>query len=77
MNKFLSFLVSRSFIAFVALLAVALVIWFVGPFVAFGGLTPLAGAGMRVLAIALLLAGVLLWLAGRRRASCSSRCCAC
>ncbi|TXD06294.1 type VI secretion system membrane subunit TssM [Burkholderia pseudomallei] len=65
MNKFLSFLVSRSFIAFVALLAVALVIWFVGPFVAFGGLTPLAGAGMRVLAIALLLAGVLLWLAGR------------
>ncbi len=45
MNKFLSFLVSRSFIAFVALLAVALVIWFVGPFVAFGGLTPLAGAG--------------------------------
>ncbi|KVN06718.1 MULTISPECIES: type VI secretion system membrane subunit TssM [unclassified Burkholderia] len=64
MNKFLSFLVSRPFLAFVALLVVALVIWFAGPFVAFGGLTPLAGAGMRVLAIVLLLAGVLLWLAG-------------
>ncbi|SDD16461.1 type VI secretion system membrane subunit TssM [Paraburkholderia lycopersici] len=62
MKKFLSFLVSRQFLAFVALIAVALVIWFVGPFVAFGGLKPLAGAGIRVLVIALLLAGVLLWL---------------
>ncbi|AOK47366.1 type VI secretion protein VasK [Burkholderia sp. MSMB617WGS] len=65
MNKFLSFLVSRQFLAFVALLLVALLIWFVGPFVAFGGLEPLAGAGMRIAAIALLLAGALLWLAGR------------
>lgn len=64
MKKFLSFLVSRQFLAFLALLIVALVIWFVGPFVAFGGLTPLAGAGMRVLVIALLLVGVLLWLVG-------------
>ncbi len=64
MNKFLSFLVSRQFLSFVALLLVALLIWFVGPFVAFGGLAPLAGAGMRILVIALLLAGVLLWLAG-------------
>ncbi|WP_321789256.1 type VI secretion system membrane subunit TssM [Paraburkholderia sp. J94] len=64
MKKFLSFLVSRQFLAFLALLVIALVIWFVGPFVAFGGLKPLAGAGMRVLVIALLLAGVLLWLVG-------------
>ncbi|KVD77271.1 type VI secretion protein VasK [Burkholderia sp. ABCPW 14] len=63
MNKFLSFLVSRQCLSFVALLLVALLIWFVGPFVAFGGLKPLAGAGMRILVIALLLAGVLLWLA--------------
>jgi type VI secretion system protein ImpL len=64
MNKFLSFLASRQFLAFVALVVVALVIWFVGPFVAFGGLKPLAGTSMRVLLIALLLAGVLLWLVG-------------
>ncbi|MGU7780920.1 type VI secretion system membrane subunit TssM [Burkholderia sp. PU8-34] len=62
--KFLSFLASRQFLAFLALIVVALVIWFVGPFFAFGGLKPLAGAGMRVLLIALLLAGVLLWLVG-------------
>jgi hypothetical protein len=60
--KKLSFPVSRQFLALVALIIVALVIWFVGPLVAFGGLKPLAGAGMRVFLIALLLAGVLLWL---------------
>ncbi|KVD41090.1 type VI secretion protein VasK [Burkholderia ubonensis] len=64
MNKVLSFLASRQFLSFAALAVVALLIWFIGPFVAFGGLKPLAGAGMRVVVIALLLAGVLLWLAG-------------
>ena len=63
MKKFLSFVVSRQFLALIALLIVALLIWFVGPLFAFGGLKPLAGVGMRVLVIALLLAGVLLWLA--------------
>ncbi|HIH2619994.1 TPA: type VI secretion system membrane subunit TssM [Burkholderia cenocepacia] len=63
--QFLSFLASRQFLAFLALIVVALVIWFVGPFFAFGGLKPLAGAGMRVLLIALLLVGVLLWLMGQ------------
>ncbi|EML1597132.1 type VI secretion system membrane subunit TssM [Burkholderia cenocepacia] len=63
--QFLSFLASRQFLAFLALIVVAMVIWFVGPFFAFGGLKPLAGAGMRVLLIALLLAGVLLWLVGQ------------
>ncbi|EIF31097.1 type VI secretion protein IcmF [Burkholderia sp. Ch1-1] len=62
--KKLSFLVSRQFLALAALLVVALVIWFVGPLVAFGGLKPLATVGMRVLVIALMLGGVLLWLAG-------------
>ncbi|WP_168794156.1 type VI secretion system membrane subunit TssM [Paraburkholderia aromaticivorans] len=62
--KKLSFLVLRQFLAFVALLVVALVIWFVGPVVAFGGLKPLATVGMRVLLIGLMLGGVLLWLAG-------------
>jgi type VI secretion system protein ImpL len=65
MNKLLSFLASRHFLAFLASTVVALVIWFLGPFVAFGGLMALAGSGMRVVVIALLLAGVLLWLAGR------------
>lgn len=60
--KFLSFLVSRQFLAFLALLIVALMIWLVGPLVAFGGLKPLADVGMRVLVIVLLFAGVLLWL---------------
>jgi len=62
--QFLSFLASRQFLAFLALIVVALVIWFVGPFFSFGGLKPFAWAGMRVLLIALLLAGVLLWLVG-------------
>ncbi|WP_408238876.1 MULTISPECIES: type VI secretion system membrane subunit TssM [Paraburkholderia] len=64
MKKFFSFLASRQLPAFVALLIVALLIWFVGPLLAFGGLKPLAGIGMRMLVIALLLGGALLWLAG-------------
>jgi type VI secretion system protein ImpL len=62
--KKLSFLASRWFLAFVALLLVAVGIWFIGPYIAFGGLKPLAGAAMRVLVIALLVAGVVLWLVG-------------
>ncbi|MFB9128896.1 type VI secretion protein IcmF/TssM N-terminal domain-containing protein, partial [Paraburkholderia dipogonis] len=62
--KKLSFLVSRWFLAFLALLVLGLVIWFLGPFVAFGGLKPLVSVGMRVLVIALLLVGALLWLKG-------------
>ncbi|WP_175689523.1 type VI secretion system membrane subunit TssM [Burkholderia anthina] len=65
MKKYLPFFVSRAFLAFLAMIVVALVIWFVGPFFAFGGLKPLAAAGVRVLLIALLLVGVLLWLAGK------------
>ncbi|REG61317.1 type VI secretion system protein ImpL [Paraburkholderia sp. BL6669N2] len=62
--KKLSFLVSRWFLAFLALLVLGLVIWFLGPFVAFGGLKPLVSVGMRVLVIALLLVSALLWLKG-------------
>ena len=62
MKKFLTFLVSRQFLAFLALIVLALVIWFVGPYIAFGGLKPLAGTGTRVLVIALLLVAVLLLL---------------
>lgn len=64
MKKFLSFLVSRQFLAFVALMIVALVVWFVGPSFSFGEIRPLTGIGMRVIVIALMLAGMLFWLAG-------------
>jgi len=60
--KMLSVLVWRQCLAFIALVLVALVIWFVGPLFAFGGLKPLASLGMRVFLIALLLVGLMLWL---------------
>ncbi|QGZ64081.1 type VI secretion system membrane subunit TssM [Paraburkholderia acidisoli] len=60
--KKLSFLMSRWFLALLVLVVVALLIGFLGPNVAFGGLKPLASVPMRVLVIALLLAGMLLWL---------------
>ncbi|WP_233873492.1 type VI secretion system membrane subunit TssM [Paraburkholderia adhaesiva] len=62
--KKLSFLMSRWFLALLAVLVLALLVWFLGPFIAYGGLRPLGGVGMRVLVIALILAGVLLWLRG-------------
>ncbi|MEM5343151.1 type VI secretion system membrane subunit TssM [Paraburkholderia azotifigens] len=64
MKKLLSFLSSRWFVALLALLVLALLIWFLGPLIAFGGLKPLASVALRVVVIALLLAGVLLWAAG-------------
>ncbi|KWB82942.1 type VI secretion system membrane subunit TssM [Burkholderia ubonensis] len=63
MKKFLSFLASRQFLALFALTVVSLVIWFVGPFIAFDELKPLAAPIVRVLLIALLLATAVLWLA--------------
>ena len=60
--KKLSFLATRQFLAFVALIIVALLVWFVGPLISFGDFTPLSGVGMRVFIIVLLFIGVLLWL---------------
>jgi type VI secretion system protein ImpL len=60
--KMLSFLRTRWFVGFLAIIVLSLVIWFVGPYLAFGGLKPLAGVGMRVFSIAMLVVGVLLWL---------------
>ncbi|SAK88518.1 ImcF domain-containing protein [Caballeronia calidae] len=62
--KKLSFLVSRWFLALLALALLSLAIWFIGPYLAFNELKPLEGVGIRVLVIALLLCGVLLWLNG-------------
>ncbi|SPB15134.1 type VI secretion protein VasK [Caballeronia novacaledonica] len=64
MKKFVSFVASRQFLAFVALVIVALVVWFVGPSFSFGEIRPLIGIGMRVVVIALMFAGTLFWLAG-------------
>jgi type VI secretion system protein ImpL len=64
MKKLLTFQTMRQLLALTALVVVGLFIWFVGPLVAFGGLKPLAGIGMRILAIALFLIASLLWLAG-------------
>jgi len=60
--KKLSFLVSRSFLALLAIVILGMLVWFLGPYVAFGGLKPLAAIGMRILVIALLLVVVLFWL---------------
>lgn len=62
--KMLSLLVSRQFLAFVALIAVALLVWFVGPLVALGETRPLTGVGVRIMMLALLTGALLLRLAG-------------
>ncbi|BCQ27652.1 type VI secretion system membrane subunit TssM (plasmid) [Caballeronia sp. NK8] len=64
MKKLLSFLGSRWFLATIALILLALGVWFIGPYVAFGGLKPLESVALRVTVIALILCGVLLWLKG-------------
>ncbi|MGN6317463.1 type VI secretion protein IcmF/TssM N-terminal domain-containing protein, partial [Trinickia sp.] len=62
MKKVLPLLASRQSLAVFALVVVSLAIWFFGPLVSFGGLKPFDGVGMRVLSVAVLMAGVLLWL---------------
>ncbi|WP_277182909.1 type VI secretion system membrane subunit TssM, partial [Caballeronia sp. BR00000012568055] len=52
----------RWILPLLALVAVSLIIWFLGPYFTFGGLKPLEGIGMRVLLIALALGATLLWL---------------
>lgn len=54
----------RWILALLALVTISLAIWFLGPYVAFGGPRPLEGIGMRVLLIALMLGVALLWLNG-------------
>ncbi|SAK54734.1 ImcF domain-containing protein [Caballeronia temeraria] len=61
MKKLLSFLSSRGFVASVVLVLLALGVWFLGPYVAFGGLKPLESIALRVLIIVLLACAVLLW----------------
>jgi len=56
-------LLSRQSLAVLAIVGLALAIWFAGPVVAVGDLVPLATATTRLQCIVLLVAGVLFWLA--------------
>ncbi len=64
MKRMAGALASRYVLALVALLLAAAAVWFVGPLLAFGGMQPLAGAGMRVTVILLLLGLVVCLLRG-------------
>ncbi|WP_434034313.1 type VI secretion system membrane subunit TssM [Cupriavidus sp. a3] len=60
LKRCLAVLFSRQMLVYVALALAAAAIWFIGPLLAFNGLRPLAGIGMRMAAIVLLLALALL-----------------
>ncbi|MDM0112099.1 type VI secretion system membrane subunit TssM [Variovorax sp. J22R133] len=58
----MSFIFSRQMFAFLAMVVLALVVWFVGPMLAVDGLRPLGSVGVRVALIVLLLVMGILWL---------------
>ncbi|MDQ7998138.1 MAG: type VI secretion system membrane subunit TssM [Luteibacter sp.] len=62
LKQFLAILFSRQVLAFAAIVALSLAIWFVGPALAIDGLRPLAATGVRVTFIVLLLLLGMLWL---------------
>ncbi|MGZ9710091.1 type VI secretion system membrane subunit TssM [Glaciimonas sp. GNP009] len=59
LKRIVDLIFSRQVFVFVALLLIALAIWFVGPLFGFGGLYPMVGTAMRVTLIVLLLAALL------------------
>lgn len=63
LKSFVNLVFSRSTLAFIALVVLALAIWFVGPLIAVDGLRPLASTGVRVSFLVLLLVAAILWLA--------------
>lgn len=62
LKQFATFLFSRQMLAFVAMVLLALAVWFIGPLLAVDGLRPLATVGVRVTLIVLLLVLGILWL---------------
>ena len=64
MQGFLSSPVVRAILAFLALILVALAVWFIGPLLSFGELHPLAGVGIRITTICLMLVFVIFALMG-------------
>ena len=62
LKQFLAFLFSRQMLALLAVVLLALAVWFIGPLLAMDGLRPLASVGVRVTFIVLLLVLGILWL---------------
>ena len=62
MQKFLSLLFSRRALAIVGVVMLALLVWFIGPLVAFDTLHPLVSVSSRGVTIVLLLMLLILWL---------------
>ncbi|WP_295380552.1 type VI secretion system membrane subunit TssM [uncultured Pseudacidovorax sp.] len=62
LKQFLGYLFSRQMLAFVGVVLLALLIWFVGPLIAVDGLRPLGTVGVRVSVVVLLLLTGILWL---------------
>ena len=62
LKQFLAFLFSRQMLAFLAMVLLALAIWFIGPLFAVDGLRPFASVGVRVTFIVMLLVLGLLWM---------------
>lgn len=64
MQKIIAFVSSKIFLALLAVVLTGLIIWFVGPLLAFDNIKPFASAGIRVTTIILLLALALFMLTG-------------
>ncbi|CAG9170688.1 hypothetical protein LMG23992_01730 [Cupriavidus laharis] len=62
LKRFSALLFSRRTLSLVAVVLVAVAIWFIGPLLGFNGMHPLAGVGTRVTVIVLLLSLALFWL---------------
>jgi type VI secretion system protein ImpL len=62
LKQFSAFLFSRQMLAFLAMVLLALAVWFVGPLLSVDGLRPLAATSVRVTFIVLLLVLGMLWL---------------
>ena len=62
LRQFFAFIFSRQLFAFLAMVVLALAIWFIGPLLSLDGLQPLASVGVRVTLIVMLLVLGMLWL---------------
>lgn len=64
MAKFFSSAVVRAILAFLAFILAALAVWFIGPLLALGEWRPLAGVGLRITTLCLMLVFVIFALLG-------------
>lgn len=61
MQKILDFLFSRRMLVIIGIILLALIVWFVGPLLTFGGLHPFASISTRIVTILILFAFLFLW----------------